>query len=153
MLQEVTTARAEAHKLQTELMQRDAELERKNVEVASLQRDKAQLDKLLQVGGRVLGSGALFLRVCRCRSVCEHWGGALSGCQQADHASPCRRRARRSGRARSASYRRGCRAVWTRMWRLRRPTRRRAVWDLLRRGGEDGISACPAKQQHGGAGL
>ncbi len=41
-------ARAEVHKLQTLLMQRDAELEHKNVEVGTLQRDKASLDKLLQ---------------------------------------------------------------------------------------------------------
>ncbi len=36
------------HKLQTALMQHDAELEHKNVEVAALKRDKASLDKLLQ---------------------------------------------------------------------------------------------------------
>lgn len=47
-MQELTSARAEVHKQQTALMQRDAELEHRNVEVAALQRDKASLDKLLQ---------------------------------------------------------------------------------------------------------
>ena len=41
----------EHSKAQTALMARDAELERRAVEVSSLQSDKAQLDKLLQVGG------------------------------------------------------------------------------------------------------
>ena len=49
-LQELTAVRMESHKAQTALMQRDAELERRNVEIASLQSDKAGLDKLLQVG-------------------------------------------------------------------------------------------------------
>ena len=44
----MTSARSEAHKLQAALMQRDAELEHRGVEVAALQRDKASLDKLLQ---------------------------------------------------------------------------------------------------------
>ena len=46
--QELTAARAEAHRLQTALMQRDADLERRAVEVGSLQRDKVTLDKMLQ---------------------------------------------------------------------------------------------------------
>ena len=40
----------ECSRVQTSLMSRDAELERKNVEIGSLQSDKASLDKLLQVG-------------------------------------------------------------------------------------------------------
>ncbi len=40
----------EHSKAQTALMSKDAELERRAVEVASLQSDKAGLDKLLQVG-------------------------------------------------------------------------------------------------------
>jgi hypothetical protein len=39
----------ECSRVQTSLMSRDAELERKNVEIGSLQSDKASLDKLLQV--------------------------------------------------------------------------------------------------------
>ena len=49
-LQELTSVRMELHKCQTAGMHKDAELERRNVEVASLQSDKASLDKLLQVG-------------------------------------------------------------------------------------------------------
>lgn len=52
VLQELTTARMEHSKAQTALMAKDAELERKNVEIGSLQADKASLDKLLQVGLR-----------------------------------------------------------------------------------------------------
>ena len=40
----------EHSKAQTALMSKDAELERRAVEVAALQSDKAGLDKLLQVG-------------------------------------------------------------------------------------------------------
>lgn len=46
---ELTAARLELSKAQTALMAKDAELERRNVEVSSLQSDKASLDKLLQV--------------------------------------------------------------------------------------------------------
>ena len=48
-MQEITAARMECSRVQTSLMSRDAELERKNVEIGSLQSDKASLDKLLQV--------------------------------------------------------------------------------------------------------
>ena len=47
-MQEVTAARSEVHKLQTSLMQRDAELERRNLENRSLAQDKASLERLLQ---------------------------------------------------------------------------------------------------------
>ncbi len=47
-LQESTTLRAETHKLQTTCMQKDAEVERKCMEIQSLQHDKGSLDKLLQ---------------------------------------------------------------------------------------------------------
>lgn len=47
-LQEVTAARSEVHKLQTALMQKDAELERRNLENRSLAQDKASLERLLQ---------------------------------------------------------------------------------------------------------
>ena len=50
LLQELTTARMEHSKVQTALMAKDAELERRNVEIGSLQSDKSSLDKLLQVG-------------------------------------------------------------------------------------------------------
>lgn len=49
--QELTAARMEHSKAQTALMSKDAELERRAVEVAALQSDKAGLDKLLQVAG------------------------------------------------------------------------------------------------------
>lgn len=47
----------EHSKAQTALMAKDAELERKNVEIGSLQADKASLDKLLQVGAGVGDEG------------------------------------------------------------------------------------------------
>jgi hypothetical protein len=46
--QDLTSARQEAQRLQTALAQRDSELERRNVEMSALRRDKATLDKLLQ---------------------------------------------------------------------------------------------------------
>jgi len=47
-LQNCTAARAEAHALQTQLMQRDAEVERRKVELDSIARDKTSLERLLQ---------------------------------------------------------------------------------------------------------
>lgn len=46
--QELTAARLEQSRCQTALMSRNAELERRGVEVGALQADKASLDKLLQ---------------------------------------------------------------------------------------------------------
>lgn len=47
-LQEVTSVRSELHTLQTQLAQRDAEVERRKVELDSTQRDKLSLEKLLR---------------------------------------------------------------------------------------------------------
>lgn len=74
VLQELTSARMEHSKAQTALMAKDAELERHNVEISSLQSDKASLDKLLQVLGRVLQAacGVLVL-------VLQHWVVLVEG--------------------------------------------------------------------------
>ena len=79
-LQELTAARMESHKAQTALMQRDAELERRNVEIASLQSDKAGLDKLLQVGlGAVGGRQAVGRQAGRRSPECLSRGGFEAG--------------------------------------------------------------------------
>ena len=47
-MQEATSVRSELHSLQTQLAQRDAEVERKKVELDSTRRDKLSLEKLLR---------------------------------------------------------------------------------------------------------
>lgn len=84
----------EHSKAQTALMAKDAELERKNVEIGSLQADKAGLDKLLQVGptaGMIhaalqlgtRGSSPRQLPPLRCGSRCSR------GAWRRDESQPC----------------------------------------------------------------
>lgn len=89
MRTELTAARMEHSKVQTALMARDAELERRNVEIGSLQSDKASLDKMLQV--RHAAGKALPGRYCCWCSWCLP---CYSGLQLTVEAAACCRRIR-----------------------------------------------------------